>query len=95
MKYVFAVLAAFLMILAAHNSSAAATRTVAGMVTCTAYFEFGPITGQGATIHQARSSASEKCMDTRLNEFTAVRGQAPEGEQADMMVDSCLNITCK
>lgn len=61
---------------------------------CTAIFEFGKISAQGETLHKARSKVSEMCMDRRLAEYTAVRGSTPEGDAADIMVLSCVNIDC-
>lgn len=61
----------------------------------TCHTPVGTIKTSGNNKDAARSQASRLCFDRQLAQFNALRGHDPEGEQADLMIESCVNIRCK
>ena len=94
MKIFVALISTLLLLLAFHEASSAAQRAPSELTTCKVKIDGRTVFGKGANIHEARSQASERCFDSRLDQYQSQRGGVPEGEQADLILDSCVNIKC-
>lgn len=54
----------------------------------------GAYQGAGASPHAARSDASIKCVNAKVDAFEGRYGALPDAETYDLMMDACINI-CK
>lgn len=99
MRALFVFLFTLLIMLVVHEASAAELLNLkkdpGATTTCKIKTDLGEITGVGTNIHEARSRASEICFDRRLAQYEALRGGTPGGEQADLLIESCVNIRCR
>jgi hypothetical protein len=60
--------------------------------TCKYESGFGAYSGQGSTLHEARSEATQKCFSEQVDLFEALRGRVPTDDEAEPILISCVNI---
>ncbi|MCB0391518.1 MAG: hypothetical protein KDD58_09510 [Bdellovibrionales bacterium] len=87
---ILALILALLLIGSAHQSLAAARNTASKKVTCS---YGGQFKHSSADAHMARKMTTDACFEAQLEIFEQQRGQLPGDDQADLMIESCVNKT--
>ncbi|MCB9026298.1 MAG: hypothetical protein H6625_08280 [Bdellovibrionaceae bacterium] len=85
-----ALILALMLIGVTHNSLASTRKTASLKVTCTMG---GKFKHSSSNAHIARQSTSKACFEAELDLFQKQRGQLPDDEQADLMIENCVNET--
>jgi len=93
-----AIAAATLLLLAAHSSLAAVRRPASSRsmaskgITCS----HGDFKASGESQYEVRQKVANLCFDKYMNRFSSQRGGLPAQDQADMLIEDCVNNTvCK
>ena len=85
-----ALLIAALIIGATHNSLAANRSAASKKITCSLG---GKYKHSSSSAHQARQAAATACFESQMEIFKIQRGSLPDDEQADYIIESCVNQT--
>ena len=85
-----AVILALLFIGVAHKSLAMGREPNQKKVTCT---YSGQFMHTANSKHEALKATSKACFETQLNLFEDQRGHLPDDDQAEDMIESCVNQT--
>ena len=93
MKHILKTLAMAAFIVAATTSFKTTDRSPASVHFKHTYSDLGELQGEGETIHQAQANVSIDCFEQRMDAYAAARGGGvPDDEQADMIIEDCVNI---